>query len=119
MSDTRICQPRAASQIDVAYSIALLDKLNYGGVGQMLTMSEMDVVKVFGQSADSLDCLIGDISTFCENQIPQSWRSRYYHLDSIIPDSVTGCQIQYAQSIEFEVVFEIGEGMTVNANALC
>lgn len=76
MSDALVSQPRTASQINISDSVALLDKIDDSIVGQELAVAEMYVVQILTQKTYSSNGLIGDVTTFGQNEVPHSWCGR-------------------------------------------
>ena len=69
MTDTSVCESGTTGKVNVSNSVALLDKFDDSVIAEEGTMTQVDVVQIFSQGTDGLDCLICDELTLGKNKI--------------------------------------------------
>jgi hypothetical protein len=61
----------------------------------MITVPEMEVVKILAKLANGMDCKIGQVSALGKDQVSQPRSNFNDLLDSIICQPSAACEIQY------------------------
>lgn len=72
--DRRISEKRAASQVDVADTVAVGYQTLDSIIGNETAVAQMDIVKVFTQLGDGVDGSVCDVPALGEQQVPQPRR---------------------------------------------
>jgi hypothetical protein len=71
-----------------------LDKLHDSSIRDLSAMSQVEVMEILSQLADSVHSQISQVSAFGKHQIPQSGGHVNDSLNSPIRQACTACQIK-------------------------
>lgn len=118
MLDACVCQAVATCEVDISDSVARLHQCDDGSVREIDAVSEVNVMKVFRQFANSHDSSVGDVLAFREDKIPKSRCRWNYSSNSIITNMLTGCEIKNSQRIENQSWWQVEKCAVVNVAAV-
>lgn len=95
--DGLVGEVQTATKVDVANSIAVVDKAFDRFVRQVGTMTQVNIVQVLAEFGDGKDGLICDVAALGKNHIAQTGSSLNYLLHGPVGHSLTRCQIEDAE----------------------
>jgi hypothetical protein len=93
-----------ASQIDVADSVAAHYQTLDCVIGDVTTMSKVDIMKILAQLGDGIDCGVCDVTALAENKVSETRRNVNDLLHGAIGESGTACQVEYSKVLVYLVL---------------
>jgi hypothetical protein len=92
--DALISESITTGEINISNSVACFHQPNHSIICKVNTMTKVDVVKVFPQTADCRHSAVSDVSAFSEHEISQLGCSRDDSANGVVPNVFATGEIQ-------------------------
>lgn len=117
-SDGRISEERAASQINVADTVAASHQANDSLIGNLAAVAEVDIVEVLAELGNGVDGGIRDVAALGEKQVSQARSSVDNLANGGVGEAAAGRQVEDPQVLIYLGRRQGEEGVVVNQLAV-